>query len=102
MKNKSITLYELNTSDYGENYHIKKRIVEISKNDIVKNVKSQIKITLVNSWQNDHNGDFEDENIYGYKTYELAKKDYIKKIKNKIVEYKEKIKRIESMKEQNA
>ncbi len=99
MKNKNITLYVLASEDYGKNYYIKKRIVEISNTDIIKKYKGNIKITLVDSWQNDHNGDFEDENIYGFETYELAKNGHIKIIQDKILDYKQLIKRIKDMKE---
>lgn len=99
MNTENITLYELETNDYGSTYNIKKRIVKVSKNDIVKKDKGYIKITLVDSWQNGHNGDFEDEDIYGFETYELAKNEYIKKLENKILDYKRLIIKIENMKE---
>jgi hypothetical protein len=99
MKNKSITIYVLETSNYDGDYYIKKRIVEISKTDIVVKDNGRITITLVNSWQNSHNGDFEDEDIYGYETYELAKKEWIRRIKDKISNYEQQIKKIETMKE---
>lgn len=54
----------------------------------------RITITFYDSWQNDHNGDWEDETINGWKTFELARESLLKWAKR---QYDERVERIKSL-----
>ena len=96
---KTITVYTLERHDYTQIGYIKKQIINITKDVIVKNENGKLNITLVDNYQNGHNGDWEDEHIYGYETYNLAKKGLIERAKEQIQELKNRIKKIKSTKE---
>lgn len=72
-----ITLYQFNF-DYTMPYISKKTIKVEKKDKVVEDAGGYISITLVDNYQNGHNGDWEDERECGYKTFEQAKKALIK------------------------
>jgi len=72
-----ITLYQFNF-DYTMPY-ISKKTFKVEKKDKVEEGKDgYVKLTLVDDYQNGHNGDWEDSWESGYKTFEQAKKALIK------------------------
>lgn len=71
-----ITVYQFNF-EYTLPYISKKTIKVEKKDKVVDADDGFVRITLVDDYQNGHNGDWES----GYKTFEQAKKALIKKSK---------------------
>lgn len=77
--------------------YVKKKTFKLDKKDKVEfKDDGFIGITLVDEYQNGHNGDWEDEHEYGYTTFEQAKRSLLKHAKE---EAQKKIKYIKLLKE---
>lgn len=75
-----MTLYQFNF-DYVMPY-ISKKTFKVKKTDtVVEENDGFVKVTLVDDYQNGHNGDWEDSWEKGYKTFEQAKKALIERSK---------------------
>lgn len=79
VKNNVIEIYQINMESYSK--HITKRRFELGDRDKLEIKDGYVSITLVDNYQNGHNGNWEDEHESGYLTFELAKKDLLKTLK---------------------
>lgn len=77
---REVTLYQLNF-DYHSPYIRKKTFKLDEKDKIEEGESGYVHITLVDSYQNGHNGDWEDEDESGYKTFKQAKFALVKRSK---------------------
>jgi hypothetical protein len=94
---KEITLFVLKSSNYDGNLIIKKQTFKIEKKDKLEIYSDGfVRITLVDAWQNGHNGDYENDYVGGHTTFENAKKYLLKKEKET---YTKRIEYIKSMEE---
>jgi hypothetical protein len=97
MEKTTITFYQLNHSHYNGEWYISKRSIKLGKDVTIKKVGDEMVIvTVKDSWQNGHNGDWEDENYSGYLTFEGARRWLIEKENTR---YIERIAKIKTLKE---
>ena len=79
VKNNIIEIYQINMDSYSK--HITKKVFVLGDRDKLEIKEGYVSITLVDNYQNGHNGNWEDEHESGYLTFELAKKDMLKTLK---------------------
>ena len=92
---KEVTIYQFNF-DYSYPRILKKTFKFDNTDKVVEDESGFVQITLVDSYQNGHNGDWEDERECGYKTFAQAKKGLITRSK---ADFKKELDHIKSLKE---
>lgn len=74
-----------------------KKVIKKDKDVLVKEgANGRIDITIKDAYQNGHNGDWEDDHIVGYKTFNDAKKVMLEQLKEM---YKDKLEEIKLLEE---
>jgi hypothetical protein len=97
--NKQIEIYTLvgNSFDFYPPQRIVKKVITIDKDVIITNgLNGRVDITIKDAYQNGNNGDWEDDDIVGYKTFNDAKRVMLERVKEK---YKKEVQRIKLLEE---
>lgn len=81
MKEREVTIYQTNL-EYHDYPRILKTTFKLDEKDkLIIEKDGYTQITLVDNYQNGHNGDWEDDHEYGHQTFKQAKQALLKQVK---------------------
>ena len=98
MKEQEVTIYQINL-EYPDYPRILKKIFKLDgKDGLIIEKDGYTQITLVDNYQNGHNGDWEDDHERGYQTFKQARLALLKQSKENFANLIEKIKSLKEIK----